>query len=404
MPNLATLRGPVAALVLLTAPATAQYLNRAVWLGSDEESFRRDFKQGTEYFLDRFGYVVAAPWHDRELTHYGNRADFRFGSTSGTQFTVEGRLDQRIDLGSGAAFRYHVLQGENRDARFLRNELAIEYELDDSTALFAQGSLFADKSVIDVSVGAWLFRRGDDALRVMLTAVDWTSEKSEDVEYTQAPWAVMVGGAFGDAGTHRLAFELSGQLPFEQRDRDLGDRLELQRWIGNVESRLRLDTHDVLVTAIESEWTDKNFLPLAATDPRREAFDRNFHQLRTEWFRDTETPWSIGALYTFHREDGRRDNDRAADLRTRREEWFGVLRTSWRASEKLSLEPNLFAGFVRDRFRDGVEERDENRFEGKINWNARWQFSPAVSLTLIVGTQLDELAFGGGGAQFVARF
>lgn len=32
----------------------AQFLNRAAWLGSDEEGVRRDFAQGTEYFLDRF--------------------------------------------------------------------------------------------------------------------------------------------------------------------------------------------------------------------------------------------------------------------------------------------------------------------------------------------------------------
>ena len=400
MPRLSTLT----LITLLTAPVTAQFVNRATWLGSDEESFRRDFAQGTEYFLDRFGYVVAAPWHERGLPRFVDRADFRLGSTSGTQFTVEGRLDQHLELGSGLGFRYHVLQGENRDARFLRNELALEYELGESTAVFAQGSLFADKSVIDVSLGGWLFRRGDEGLRLMLTAVDWTSEKSEVVEYTDAPWAAMASGAFGTGDGHRIVFELAGQLPFAQRDRDDGDRLELQRWIGTVESQLRVGAKDVLVTAIESERTDKDFLPFVAADPRRESFARDFHQLRAEWWRDTTIPWSAGVLHTFHREDGRRDNDPAADLRTRREEWFAILRTSLQAGERLWLEPQLFAGVVRDRFRDGTDERDEHRFEGKINWNARWQFSPNVSLSLIVGTQIDELAFGGGGAQFLARF
>jgi hypothetical protein len=397
------LLAPIAAAALLAGSAAAQFVNRATWLGSDE-TFRRDFAQGTEYFLDRFGYVVTAPWHDRDLRFFTNRADFRFGSTSGTQFTVEGRLDQRIELGSGAAFRYHVLQGENRDTRFLRNELAMEYDLGDATAVFVQGSLLAEKSLIDASVGAWLFRRGDDALRVMLTAVDWTSEKSKEIEYTTAPWAVMASGTFGDAGSHRLAFELGGQLPFVQRDLDNGDQLELQRWIGTVESRLRLADRDVLVTAVESEWTDKRFTTTAGGDPLRSAFGRNFHQLRAEWWRDTAVPWSFGALHTFHREDDRRDEDLGADLRTRRNEWFAIVRASFQFTDRLVFEPNLFAGFVRDRFVDADVDRDEQRFEGKINWNARWQFSPDVALTLIVGTQLDELAFGGGGAQFVARF
>jgi hypothetical protein len=401
------MRIPAARLLIFTtlaAPAAAQFVNRAVWLGSDDEFVRRDFAQGTEYFLDRFGYVVAPPWQDRGLVRFHDRADIRFGSTSGTQFTVEGRLDQRLDLGDGFAFRYHVLQGENRDARFLRNELALEVATSATTAVFAQGSLFADKSLIDVSLGAWLLREGDDALRVMLTAVDWTADKSRLVEYVEAPYAAMVSGAFGDVAGHRVAFELGGQLPFEQRDRDDGDTFELQRWIGTAESHLRLAERDVLVAAVEAEWTEKQLTPAGLTDPRREAFDRAFVQWRAEWWRDVELPWSVGVLHTWHREDGRRPLDPATELRTRREEWFGIFRLRWQAGAKLAFEPQLFAGFVRDAFRDGVETRDEDRFEGKINWNARWDFSPNVALTLIVGTQLDELAFGGGGAQFVARF
>lgn len=394
----------LAVLFLLAAPATAQFVNRAVWLGFEEEGVRRNFAQGTEYFLDRFSYVVVAPWWERGLPNFGNRVDYRLGSTSGSQFTVEGAIDHSVPLGDGLRFRYHVLQGENRDTRFVRNAVALEYELDEATAVFAQGELFADKSLIDVSLGAWLFRRDDDALRIMLTAVDWTSEKSRTVEYERAPYGAMVAGAFGDVATHRLRFEVGAQLPFEVRELADGDRLEMQRYLGNATSHLRLAERDTLVTAVEMEWTDKQFVPTSGADPFAEAFERTFLQARVEWWRDAAVPWSVGVLHTHHDEDGLRPNDPGASLRTRRREWFGILRTEWRVGEKLAFEPQLYAGLVDDEFRDGVETRDEHRFEGKLAWNSRWDFSPDVSLAVIVSLQVDEPAFGGGGAQFVARF
>ena len=63
-----------------------------------------------------------------------------------------GASRSHVPLGSGFGFRYHVLQSENRDARFLRNEAALEYELSATSAVFAQTSLLADKSLVDVSV------------------------------------------------------------------------------------------------------------------------------------------------------------------------------------------------------------------------------------------------------------
>jgi hypothetical protein len=59
---------------------------------------------------------------------------------------------------------------------------------------------------------------------------------------------------------------------------------------------------------------------------------------------------------------------------------------------------------VRDEFADGGPRRHEEGFEGRLNWTARWQFRPGVTLALAVGAQLDELAFAGGGAMFTADF
>ncbi|MCK5941069.1 MAG: hypothetical protein KAI24_03790 [Planctomycetes bacterium] len=390
--------------LLLAAPVCGQFLNRAVYLGADEEGVRRDFRQGREYFLDRMSYVSLAPWWDRGLLRFQDEVQYRFGSVSSTDFTVEGHIDHALDLGDGVAFRYHVLHGEHRDTRFIRNAIGLEYATSDTTAVFAQGTPFGDKERIDISVGGWLHRDGDDALRVMLTLVDAPSEKSDTAVYEQSPYGLHLAGTFGDRDSHRIAFELGAQLPFEQRRLADDQRFEMQRYIGTVQTHLVLDDDDRLVAALESEWTDKDLRPAAANDPLRERFDRTFQQVRVEWWRDGPRPWSVGFVHTYHSEHGRRPNDPANDLRTLRREWMVVARCQVPIDGRLSLEPQLFAGHVEDRFFDGVEDRASSGFEGKIAWNARWDFSPNVTLALIVSTQLDEFAFGGGGAQFVARF
>jgi hypothetical protein len=56
------------AVVALSPGAAAQYLNRALWLGDELESVRRDYPQGADYFIDRASYVDAPPWWSRRST------------------------------------------------------------------------------------------------------------------------------------------------------------------------------------------------------------------------------------------------------------------------------------------------------------------------------------------------
>lgn len=392
------------ALLLIAVGARAQFLNRAVWLGVDEEEFRRNFDQGTEYFLDRMSYVIAPPWWDRGLSRFDNEAQYRFGSVTGSEFSIDANLDHQVELGDGASFRYHFLQGETRDARFVRNVVALEYATSASTAVFAQGTPLADKSLIDVSVGAWLLREDDQALRVMLTLVDAPSEKSRILEYDRAPYGLHVAGTFGSPDSHRIAFEIGAQLPFELQRLDNPLRLEMQRYIGTVETQLRLGARDWLSCSLESEHTEKKLLRFDMTAPLLEDFDRTFHQARVEWWRDGPMPWSIGVVHTYLSEDGRRPDSLSSSPRTQRREWLGVARMQLPISDKFSFEPQLLAGNVRNFTSDGILFRNVDRFEGKIAWNARWDFSANVTLALVVTTQLDEMAFGGGGCQFVARF
>lgn len=387
------------------AALPAQFVNRATWLGVEAETTRRDFRQGTEYYLDRASYVALPPWWDRGLPRFHDQAWYRFGSVSRSEFTIDGGLDVTRPLGGGCGFGWHVLHGENRDVRFLRNAVEFERALGDAAALFVQGELDADKSLIDASLGAWLHRAGDDALRVMVTAVDLSSAKSRRVAYQHEPWAVMAAGAFGERERHRVAFELGAQLPFEVRDLEQSEVFALQRWIGAIESHLHLGGDDRLAAALEVEGTDKSARPDAGPGVPGEQFARDFRQLRLEWWRDARGgPWSIGCLHTALAEDGVVAADPAASLRARRDEWFGVVRLQVPFAGRLSFEPQVFAGHVREAYRDGIDRRSVDRFEGKFACNARWDFSPAAWLAVVVTFELDEPAFGGGGLQFVARF
>lgn len=388
----------------LPAPASAQFVNRATWLGSDEEEVRANFPRGTEYFLDRASYVITPPWWNRGLERFHDQFRYAVGSTSRSQFTIEGQFDYAAELDDGFAFGFHFLQSENRDTRFVRNALELEYALGEQTAVFVQTEMLADKSLIDASLGVWLLRHDDQAVRVMLTAVDLASEKSRDVEYTRDPYAAMVAAAFGDPDSHRLVLELGAQLPFTQQDLDTGDQFELQRYIGSAESHLRLFARDWLVAAIELERTEKHLQPPAPGDELTEDFERTFDQVRLEWWRDVDTPWSVGVLHTYLREHGRRPFDPANDLRERRTEWLGIARASFACSDRLALEPQVLAGWLRDEFRDGTGARNDDKFDGKLSLHVRWTFSAKALLAVVVSSDLDEFAFGGGGVQFAATF
>jgi hypothetical protein len=74
---------------------------------------------------------------------------------------------------------------------------------------------------------------------------------------------------------------------------------------------------------------------------------------------------------------------------------------------KWGLEPQVFAGYVRYEEQSGPtpdDTRHRHGFQGKAAATMLYRFSEQTVLTLIIGVQLDELGFGGGGAQFVTYF
>lgn len=393
--------------LLAAAPLPAQFVNRAAWLGIEREGIRRDFTQGAEYHLDRFSYVVLPPWWDPDLDPWANGIEYRFGSVTARDFTVEGGLDHTVDLGPGYRFRYHLLQGEHNDARFLRNAVALEHDLSPQVALFAQGEILAQKSDIDASFGAWLHRSPGFTLRAMVTAVDLAADKDDRVRHEVDPWAVQIAGTIGRPGGHRIFFDLAGQLPLRLRDETAAATFGMERWLGRAEARWCLGEHDWLVSAAELEWTAKELRPDAPGSPLQEDFSRDYQQVRIEWWRAVQPwTWSAGLVFTHQEEDGRRPFDPALDLAILRHEWMAVGRVQVPLAEQWDLEPQVFAAHVRldDQRGEGEPTARVDSFEGKVSWNLRHRFANGAALAFVVALQLDEPKFGGGGAQFMARF
>lgn len=403
----------------LAAPAGAQFVNRAVFLGLDSEGLRRNYEQNASYFMDRDSYVRLPPWALATLDPFVPGVRYRFGSVSGREFTVEGRGRFELPLGDGDdrgestgrgdrwRFTYDVLQSETQDTRFLRNALGFEHDLDASTALVAQGEVFAEKPQIDVSFGAHLWRGDRSGVRVLFTAVDAPNDKSDTSEYLSDPYGWMASGYFAtqDRGSE-VSFELAGQLPLRVREPVSGSELELHRHLGTIRARHSLGGRQWLDLQLEGEWTEKDF-SAAAIGPV-EAFERRGYRLATEWWTDfggDGIAAAYGVSFLSLDAEGRQRVDPAAGYALDRREVFATARGLIPLAEHWSLEPFLQAGHVRFREAFGnASRRSEDEFRGKLSANVRYRFSDRAFLTFIVSAELHEPGFGGGGAQFVARF
>ena len=186
-PGLGPLTATAAA--LLAAAAPAQYLNRAVYLGSAEESVRRDFEQDAGYFMDRFSYVDLPPWWNDPLDPFRNRLMATGGSVSSDELTVESQLNLGLPIGSNTELDFYYLASENQSTQYLRVASGLDVSVSDSTSLFAMIEGTAEKEEADISLGVNLFRSERSRVRLMVTLVDFASRKAQDFSYEKDPTA-----------------------------------------------------------------------------------------------------------------------------------------------------------------------------------------------------------------------
>lgn len=399
----------VSAVAALVPAAAGQVLNRAVWLGSESEGVRRDYKQGVEYFVDRASYVDLPPWWRPELDPFADGLSVASGSVSSSRLTTEGVGNLNPDLGAGFSARIAYLQSENQSTQFERIGFGLEKRLSDPTALFLLLEGTQDKSRADLSFGAELFRSAHGAHRVTFTIVDFPWRKSDDFEYETAPYGLLFAGFGGDPDGLQIAYELGFQLPFEERATVTGDVFRMHRSIGSLEARLRIAERHRLVLGFDGELTAKRLSTVDPAASNREDLDTDLERVRLEWWRrgDDGRELSIGASWLHLRTDGIRPNAPAEDLEVRRTEAMLFARARFGIGGSWATEPYVLGGLVRydERIGDGAPGTERfHGFQGKWGVPFRYAFSDSASIRFDVSFQLDELAFGGGGVQLRAMF
>lgn len=385
---------------LLAAPAGAQFVNRAVWLGDERESFRRDYRQDEEYFLDRAAVVDRAPWWAREA--FGDRIEVAAGSVSSRELTVEAAADVGVELGRGVTGRFHYLQSEHQSARFERFEFGL-----DAGPLFAQIEGTAEKSRADLSLGVALSDGERSTHRLGVTFVDFPQGKSDEFTYERRPIGLGLAGAHGDAGGFELAYELGVQLPFEERQLDTDELLSLHRTILGVEARAPLGERDRLTLGLEGEWTAKALA--SDSGAALEDADVALTRLRGEWWRRGAhgREFALGAWYLTLDEDYGAPGDPDAAGSTRRREWMLSTRARLPLSGAWSLEPYVVGGRVEletSGTQQALDGDDFMGFQGRCGAPLRFDFADAARLRVDLSMQLDEFAFGGAAVQFAASF
>ncbi|MGE3174543.1 MAG: hypothetical protein AB7O97_18070 [Planctomycetota bacterium] len=397
----------LAVALALAAAAPAQFLNRAVWLGADDEGLTRTYDQGPEHYLDRIAYTDLPPWRrDPALEPFDDRLVLTGGSASSSRLTTEGVANLTAPLDDVFLARVHYLQSEHQGAQFERVAFGVDAVTGRSTSLFAQVEGAQDKSRADLSLGVDV--RGDGGRhRLGLTLVDFASRKGEAFDYAQDPVGLLAAGHLGEAAGLALGYELAAQLPTVERGALPGDSLRVQRVLGALRARRALSPETALWADLELELTQK---AQRATAGEHERADTRFHRLRLEYARELApaTHVAAGVIWVGLDTDVRR-GDGATTRDEHRDEWFLSLRAAVPLGDRTALEPYALGGgvhFGRSGLGAGTsfEPDRASGFQGKCGVPFVYRFSERAAIRFDASLQLDRAAFGGGGVQLVARF
>lgn len=394
-----------AILACLALPAQAQYLNRAIWLGSDVEDIRRDYEQGKEYFMDRWATVSPGPWHRPNLDPFVNRLYAAGGSVSSKRATVEANGNLGIELGRGFDARLAYLQSENQATQFLRVGVGLEKSLGETAAGFLLLEGTPDKSRADLSLGAEFLRSDHGAHRLTLTAVDFSSGKSEDFEYDEDPYGILLAG-YRNGDRWQWRYELDAQLPFQEREIETGDVLHMHRVIAGLEARLMLTPSDRLIFSLDGERSSKSLRTADPAAVAREDYDGELYAGGIEWWRslDGGRELTVGISATRLRNTGDRPNAPDQALAESRDELMLFARGHIQLNDAWSIEPYVIGGDVD--YDAGLPDQDDrfSGFQGRIGSPLLFAFSERAWIRFDLAMQLDSFGFAGGAVQFQADF
>ena len=285
------------------------------------------------------------------------------------ELTLENSIQIGVDLGRGGTFRFQQIGSEHQTARYQRFAAGLDFALDTQSAFLFQLEGNADKARADVSFGAELWRTERSAHRLMLTLVDWSEGKRDLFEYDAEPIGLMEAGYHGDPDEFQVVYDVSRQLPLEERSLVDGTVFELERTIAQLELRVPLTDRDRLIFSLDGELNRKRNRTVDPGSPDAEA----------------------GAV------------DRGR-LRRREAGLSGRMRIP--LNDNWTVEPYLLASYVdlSDETGGVANGVKTDEFQGRIGTPLLYRFSDQAFLRIDLSLQLDELAFGGGAVQSQATF
>ncbi|MEM9379446.1 MAG: hypothetical protein AAGB93_05795 [Planctomycetota bacterium] len=403
---------PLALLALaVSAPASAQFMNRAVYLGFEDEGFRRDYRQDREYFVDRYAIIDQPPWWrgtPEAFNPFQNRFSLAGGSVSSDELSLESTVNVGVDLGRGTTLRANYLASENQSTRFTRFAVGMDFRTSESSSFFFQLEGDAGKDRADGSLGVEFLRSDHGAHRLMFTAVDWSTGKSDVFEYDDKPYGVMLSGYRGRPDGVRFLYDVGAQLPFTERTIATSETFQMNRTIGLFEVRVPVSEDDEFVIGFDGELTAKEARQPDPASILREDGDVQRGRVRAEWWRRRSSGRDSSLGFWLHGidEDYERPNDPAESRRVRRREAMLTGRMRFPFNPTWSVEPYVLAGYVdlTDRVGGATGDLDFEGFQGQAGIPLRYTFSDFALVRLDLSMQLDKFAFGGGALQVEARF
>ncbi len=402
----------------LAAPAELQGQDFLTITRGDEPG-DRDFKYRDETFLNIFSYrqplESIQPW----LAADGGTR-LALGSLSKKVFWMENEIKVKAPFSEHFSFTSHVRQGVDFDTSYTQIQGRAEWDILPGISAAAPGILNTNKGRIAGGLAGVLRdpERDIDFVQLSWVRSHLLFNEKEDVlgkstisDYPDTVEFQAQGNFFGCGTT---TFRAANQFPSRIRFVEMGRIERFRRFSARGLQRIDLENGNTIFLDLSWEDADESITPTEASAlPDSFEASRYAGEARLE-YQHRISPDGVGRIrsglgFFRFKEDAAFANDSSQDrvLNRREQMIYGAYRFPIESHENLDLEIALHLDGVasRRRFPNQSEfNRDESGPQGKLAFYFRWRFGDAGHLILNAGIDLDQLAWGGGGVQFVYSF
>lgn len=377
--------------------------------GDDGEIDGRDFRYGSDGFLQRFSFdfqpVLDRAWPVAEEGFRGTA-----GSISSGEFYSEQHFRWRPRLDEDWFFDLRYRRQEDFDSRYDRILTGLGRRWGESgwsSTILA--NVVAEKPGIDTQFEtAWSSARGDRA-RFGLVLVDLPHDKSDEFEYDEQPLTLFAEGGAWLADSLWVDAWTNLNLPLRRTELDDGFDFTYEQYTAGLDWTYHHADGWSVGQSFEGLFGQRSRRTFDGDLTEEQRFSRR-HWTSRLWFRRDLSPdvtLDCGLRRFALDERDRRPfaSDDARDLVRR--EWILDVAVSWRYSRRATFAPHLFIAATDNEEQApydpmGIDDRDED-FLAKINLPLVIHFDRGL-LSLNPSFTLHEPSFGGGNVQIQIPF